>query len=367
MHLIIQRLVKPQITKSTWLVVSVILLALFLSGCGDSKAQSNVSEGSEKKSGGVITIGTHPVGIAYHSAGAGVAKVISENTSLKMIVSPFTGGTAWTPLLNRGEIEVGITAKPATQWAFNGEYDFKEKNKNMRLLVKGNDIVVSGLTVRADSGINSLKDLKGKRITSGYSGDAIISLIFEAQLKSVGLTMDDIKLVPVADVGQGLTALRENRVDAAFTGTPTVAAFLEADNAVGLKTFNFGDINPSDVGSISEDKLKEVQELVPGIEPIVYKGGFVTEETVLLKYPISLVASSHLSDDNAYEITKTLWEKYDELHPIFDWLKTWTPESMLDEEPLIPYHPGTVQYLKEQGVWTDELEQKQADLIERAQ
>lgn len=226
-----------------------------------------------------------------------------------MIVSPFTGGAAWTPLLNKGELEVGITAKPATQWAFDGANDYKEKNKNMRLLVKGNDIVVSGLTGRFDSGINSLKDLKGKRISSGYSGDSIISLIFEAQLKSVGLTMDDVKLVPVADVGQGSTALRENRVDAAFTGTPTVAAFLEADNAVGLKTLSLGDMEPSDLDTISGDLIKDIQELVPGIEPVVYKGGFVNEETVLLKYPIALVASSYLSDDRAYDITEALWEK----------------------------------------------------------
>ncbi|MFK2826397.1 TAXI family TRAP transporter solute-binding subunit [Bacillus sp. B190/17] len=346
-------------------MASLGLSLALLSGCGNEEKASGKEKagGSE---GGVVSIGTHPVGIAYHSAGAGIAKVVSENSSVKMIVSPFAGSSAWMSLLNKGEIETGITAKPGTQWAFNGEHDYKEKNKNVRLLVKGNDIVASGLTVREDSGIKNLKDLKGKRIASGYSGDSIIPLIFEAQLKSVGLSLDDVKVVPVADVGQGLSALRENRVDAAFTGTPTVASFLEADNAVGLRAFNFGGMSADEIDKVSGETIKEMQSLVPGIELTVYKGGFVKEDTVLVKYPIALVASADLSDDQAYEIVKTLWKNHKELHPIFGWLETWTPKTMLDKDPLVPYHPGVVRFLKEEGVWTDELEQKQKELLEKA-
>lgn len=332
-----------------------VLFIIILSGCSN--------EGKDK----VISIGTHPVGIAYHSAGTGVAKVVSENSSIKMIVSPFTGGNAWTPLLNEGEIDVGITAKPATEWAFDGDFDYKYPNRNMRLLVKGNDIVVSGLTVLERSGIESLKDLKGKKIAAGYSGDAIVPLIGEAQLKSVGLTLEDVELVPVADVGQGLEALREGRVDAAFTGSPTVAAFLEVDNAVGLRVLDFGDLGPEEIDEMPEDLLEEIQSLVPGIEPVVFQGGFLEEEKILLKYPITLVVSADVSDENAYEITETLFENYEELHPIFAWLKTWSPESMVDGDPLVPYHNGTVQYLKDNDLWTDEIDKKQKKLIKETE
>lgn len=350
-----KRMLRKRI-KLTSLIFSIMFI-IILSAC------SNSDEGKDK----VISIGTHPVGIAYHSAGTGVAKVVSENSSLKMIVSPFTGGTAWTPLLNEGEIDVGITAKPATEWAFDGDFDYKYPNRNMRLLVKGNDIIVSGLTVLEKSGIESLKDLKGKKIASGYSGDAIVPLIGEAQLKSVGLTLDDVELIPVADVGQGLDALREGRVDAAFTGSPTVASFLEIDNAVGLRVLDFADLGPEEMDEIPEELLEEIQSLVPGIEPVVFQGGFLEEEKILLKYPITLVVSADLSDENAYEVTETLFENYEELHPIFAWLKTWSPESMVDADPLVPYHNGTVQYLKDNDLWTDEIDEKQKELMKETE
>lgn len=342
------------------LLLIVFLSMLLLSGCGkDTQSSSNTQPNWN------IGIGTHQPGVAYHSAGAGLAGVVSSNSKVQMSVVPFTGFKAWMPLLNKGELEIGLIPVAGARFALMGE-DGYEKNKNIRSLVFGNDIVTAGFTVRADSGIKSISDLKGKRVASGYSGDSS-ALVLEIQLKSVGLTWDDVQKVPVADTNTGLAALREKRVDAAFTGLPTVAGFLEVHQAVGLRALNLADTPANEINNISKEFKNQMQSIYPGTEPVVYKGGFVEEDTILIKYPLVLIASAKLSDEVAYEVTKTLFENYEKLKPTFVWFQTWEPKRMFNNNPSVPYHEGAVKYFKEQGLWNNEIEQRQQELLKLTQ
>ena len=59
-----------------------------------------------------VQIATHPKGTSLNIIGSGMAKVISMHTSISAVDRPYTGYTAWLPLLNKGQIDMGIGTNP---------------------------------------------------------------------------------------------------------------------------------------------------------------------------------------------------------------------------------------------------------------
>lgn len=326
----------------------------------EDKSVSSDSEKSEMETS--IVLGTNPTGSAYNSVGTGVATVISDHAPFQVSVSTYAGPNIWLPLMNNNEVHLGVAASPDIFWAYNGEEPY-QSNKNIRTIVRGNWTDAAGFVVREDSEIQSVNDLKGKRLASDYGAHQIIMNILTTQLEGAGLTWDDVTPVPVTSYPQGLEALRDNQVDAAFGGSPTTSAGMEIDAAVGIRPLNYGDVAPEELDNFPEELMQKLQERVPGSRVVSKQAGWAQEEFTLIEYPLFLAASSSLSEEAAYEVTKILWENYQELHPIFPWLEQWTAENMFDPRPPAPYHDGAVKYFKEIGVWTDEAEQYHQELL----
>ncbi|SDJ08115.1 TAXI family TRAP transporter solute-binding subunit [Alteribacillus bidgolensis] len=348
-----------KINKTLGVMLAGVLLSL--TACGE-ESESTVN-GDNSASGGV-NIATHPSGQAYNGAGTGIADVIKDNSDMQVSVKPYSGPASWMSIFNeQQEVNAGFLSLPDAVWAYNGESVFDE-SENVRALVKGNFNVAGGYTVEEDSGIDSLTDLEGRKVAADYPGNNIISVIFEAQLNSVDMTFDDLDQVPISDPNTGLQALREGRVEATFTGSPEAAGTLELDSAISIKSLNFGDYTSSEIDSIPEEEINELQSLIPGAEVIPYKGGFVPEETSLISYPTAFIGhAEQLSEDDAYNIVKSLWENYEELHPLHPWLDSWKQETMFDPDIEVPYHPGAVEFYKEIGVWNEEAEENQEQLL----
>ena len=109
-------------------------------------------------------------------------------------------------------------------------------------------------------------------------------------------------------------------------------------------------------------RMKKVH---PGYYPINVKPGppGVDKETTVLGKDITLACPEQLPDDVAYHITKALWENYQELAPIHPALKLWTPDRFASTRAVVPYHPGSIKWYKEKGVWNKELEEHQKELL----
>jgi uncharacterized protein len=304
-----------------------------------------------------VSIGTHTIGASYHSVGSGLAKVITEHSPIKVVVKPFAGPNAWMPLLNKGDIQLGVLSGMDTAWAYRSGPGFPKANPNLRLLTRGNPIQgILGIVVKSGSEIKTIADLKGKRVTAAYGGNIIIHRVIEAWLAAGGLTWNDVQRIPVADFASGLKALREGRADGTFAGSPVTAPTRELDAAVSIRPLP---LQPT------EKALAALDDLLPAAMPDVGKRGYgiLREDTPLIQYPINLAATSLLSEEAAYELVKALWENYQELAPIHPWLKLWTREQMFNPKPQVPYHPGSVKFFKEQGLWTPELERLQQKFL----
>ena len=352
--------------------VPLLIMSLMLSGCQSSSAPSNPptatnsstpSTPTPKALPAIVGIGTTPIGGAYYMVGTGLAKVISDRSPIKAIVKPSSGANAFNPLLDTGELELGIEGLD-TAWAYKGVSGYDKPMKNIRVLVRGNEMPTIGLVVRVDSGINSLKDLKGKRVASGYGGFQVGQEITNAYLESVGLTMKDVKAVPVADAPSALRAVQEGRADASFGGSSTGALLIEVDQATPLKVLNYGDIPPDQTDKATKEQVQALQKYCPSARVLLQKKeGFLKSDATVVGYSAWLTSSTKLSTDAAYEITKTVYENDKELWPLHVWLKGWTQKNMFEPNPAAPYHEGAIRFWKEKGLWTPEAEANQKKLL----
>ncbi|KUO72769.1 MAG: hypothetical protein APF77_02055 [Clostridia bacterium BRH_c25] len=350
-----------------WVLVMCIFLIQFV-GCSPKQAdnQSNTPPAEEKKElESSVNIGTHAVGGAYYAMGTGVAKIVSEKTPISATVLPYAGPDAWMPEMRDGVINLGIMSGVDLTWAYNGEVVFEEATPEIRLVLNGNQVNHCTFTVIESSGIKSITELKGKKVGYEYGGNKFTNLLVDAALASVGLTIDDCVKIPLTDLATAQRALQERRVDAIFTGSSTTPSSVQLDQALGIRVLPFGDLKPSDLANgIPAEMQTIIDKFVPGASLSVCPiSGTVKEETVLLNYPIDLVASANLSEDAVYAIMGAIWEKYPDLKAANAWGAGWIPDSFAIDRQPAPYHEGSIKFFKEKGVWTDAMQTRQNQLL----
>ena len=302
------------------------------------------------------TLATHAVGSLYNAIGTGIATVVSRHTPITVRVQPFAGPPAWLPSMDSGETDMGVITSADAVTSYKGTILYKRTFKNTRILIVGGSLQL-GFYVPKDSPIETVADLKGKRISTDYPGTPIVKLSSTAALATAGLSYNDIVKVPVSDLQAGAQAFMEGRTDAGWhsVGSPAV----EEANARrgGVK---FISVVPSPEGE------KRMDEVYPGSYSSVLKPGAATgivKETAVLTNDIYLAATKELGDEAAYEVVKALWEYNQELGDAYPALKMWRRERMVSNKAFIPYHPGAIKFFKEKQVWSKEMDALQARLL----
>ena len=295
------------------------------------------------------TLATHAVGSLYNAIGTGIATVVSRHTPMTVRVQPFAGPPAWLPSMDTGETDMGVLTSADAVTSYKGIILYKKPYKNTRILVVGGSLQL-GFYVPKESSIETVADLKGKRIPTDYPGTPIVRLSSTAALATAGLTYNDIVKVPVSDLQSGAQAFMEGRTDAGWhsAGSPAV----EEANA------RRGGVKFISVISTPEG-AKKMADVYPGSYPSVLKAGAATgvvKDSTLLTNDIYLVTSKEFSDQAAYEVVKALWEYNPELGVAYPALKEWRRERMVSKDAFIPYHPGAVKFFKEKQVWSKEME-----------
>jgi TRAP transporter TAXI family solute receptor len=316
-----------------------------------------------------ITFATHAVGTSHHGWTTAASKVASEHTPIMVVVSPTAGPPAWVPQMNStGKPELGSAHTMDAWWAYTGKVSptpcpgqmlgtkpFYEPSPNLRVLFAG-PRMATGFLVRADSPIKTAKDLKGKRVASGYLAQpsALVSMV--ADVLNAGITtLEDFVQVKVPGPVPGVKAVQEGRADAtnAAVGMGVVA---EADAAVGVR-FLPGSTDPKDI--------KKATDVYPGGTYKIWKAGpaGIKVDTPLWTYVAFGMTSVHLPDAVAYELLSAWWKYHEEtwsLHPAF---KGWKPEMFVIKDTTVPYHNGAIKFYKEKGVWDAAMDKIQERLL----
>ena len=308
-----------------------------------------------------IAIGSNPPGSLFYSLASGLAKVISEATPMQAQVQPYAGTSTFVPLFENGELDLGVVNAVDMGMVYQGQ-KLKIGGRNpfphvpsSRLLWRGSPLR-SSLIVRKDSPIKTIADVRGKRVTGEYPAQLAVWYNVFGSLANGGLTWNDVKIVPVPAVNEGVDALVQGRADATTHAIGT-AKVKEADAAVGIRYI------PLDCSKQGEARIKKA---VPGYYLSIVKAGSSTgivEDTCAFTYDIYLLGHKALPDAVVRNVLQAIWvnvEKLPQFHPSF---AEWTKARAVDPDVTLPYPPAAIRFFKDSGVWPAKMDEAQKRLL----
>ena len=309
-----------------------------------------------------LTIGSNPPGTVFYALASGLAKFASEGAPFQITVQPYTGTSTFLPLLNTGEIDFGINNAVDMALAYQGPDRLKiggrnpfQHTPNTRLVMRGSVLLTAPL-VRKDSPIKTIQDIRGKRVTGEYPAQLANWYNLYGYLAGAGMKWEDVKIIPVPGVNEGVDALIQGRADVSLCALDA-AKVKEADAAVGVRHLSI---------DCSAEGEKRLRRAVPGYYPHWLKRGQATaivEDTCVNAYDIYLTSHKGAADRVISTVLKGIWENIEKLPPLHPNFKDWTRQRAVDADVTMPYHPGAIQFFKERGVWPASMEDVQRKLL----
>lgn len=290
----------------------------------------------------VVGIGTTKGG-ANAAVGAAIAKAVSDGAGFQMRPQKMGGSQQYVPAVNAGVLEFGLSNVMQYGMAVDGTGMSKgTKHENLRLVATLMEFR-NGIVVGRNSGINSIADLKGKRVPAGYSASPLFGTFMDTFLASAGLTSKDVELVPVVGLGQSWDAFKEGRTDAAIiaAGAGPLRA-MEAAIDGGVKYIPVID------NDVAREALPRTHFDV--VQPNE-KSVALREPTLLNVYEYVLFANAKVSDETVYNVVKAMVEGEKTLVASSPLWKSYDPKNIAKAFDGLEYHPGAVKYFKENGLW----------------
>lgn len=306
--------------------VSAILFCLLIA-VGTASAQQKF-----------VTIATGGTAGTYFPLGGALAEIWNKNIPKMNANATATGASAANiAMLAKGEVDVIFVQNDAAYYALNDLEIYKGKGtKEIRGLACLYDETVQ-LVALADSGIKTVGDLKGKRVSVGAAGSGV-ELNARQILEAAGLTYADIK-VQYLSFAESASNLKDGNIDAAFNtaGAPTAAIQdLAASKKITLVAIE---------GDVAKKLMGKYAFYTPTKLPAgTYLGMGSDVWTVSVKS--MLAVSSKLDANLVYELLKTMFANGERLaasHKKGADVKIATAQDGMS----IPLHAGAEKFYKE--------------------
>jgi TRAP transporter TAXI family solute receptor len=291
-----------------------------------------------------ITIGTGGQTGVYFVVGQSICRLVNRGSAEHNLkcTAPSTGGSiANLNAIKAGDMDMGVAQSDWQFHAYNGTSEFegnKFDKERAVFSVHGEPFTV---IARADAGIKTFDDLKGKRVNVGNPGSGQLATM-QVVLDAKGWTMADFSLASELKPAEQAAALGDNKVDAIIytVGHPN-GSIQEAVSTVDAVLVP---VTGEAIDKLVADNAFYAKASIPGG---MYKGSDAETETFGVK--ATFVTSADVPDDVIYEVVKAVFDNFDrfkKLHPAFENLKE---EEMIKDGLSAPLHPGAIKYYKERG------------------
>jgi uncharacterized protein len=240
--------------------------------------------------------------------------------------------------IEEGKADIGFGNSISTVDALVGNEPFKKPHDNVCNIATFYPQYYQ-MVVLADSGVNSVKDLKGKAISTqprGNTGELITGQL----LKTYGLSYNDVKMSFVSYT-DSVTQMQDGHAQAFGLGTTIPAgAIMDLASARPIKVLDLS------------DALDGMRKLNPGYTLVtIPKGTYPKQEqdTKVIGYATHIVASCKLPEDTVYKMTKAIADNTASLGAIVKSMGSLKPKEMA-EDIGVPFHPGAAKFYKEAGI-----------------
>ncbi len=288
-----------------------------------------------------VTIATGGTAGTYFPLGGALADIWNKNIARMNATAQSTGASiANINMLKQGQVDVIFVQNDIANYSFNGTELLKDQAyKDLRGMACLYNETIQIVALES-SGIKSLADLKGKKVSVGAAGSGTEANARQI-LEAAGITYNDIK-VQYLSFGESANNMKDGNIDAAFTtaGIPTAAI---QDLSVSKKTV----MVPVDKATADRLIAKYPFYAVTSIPAGTYQGQAQTVPTVAVKS--MLAVSSKLPADLVYEMLTTMFANTDRLIAAHAQGKNVKVETAL-EGMSIPLHPGAEKFYKEKGI-----------------
>ena len=291
-----------------------------------------------------ISIMTTPPGSFTHSAGSAIAKLIVEKTEMKTTVQP--GGTVPFGAIDAGLADFALTIASDLPLAAMGTEEFREQGPKPNLRMVATLMPMwAALHVRKDSGIKTIKDLRGKRVPSGFHGTKSIVRTIEAHLANGGLTYNDVKQVPTPNASRGAEDFGSGKTDVLYFALGSAAVMEVSTKVGGLRVLPLED---------SPEALARLQKIIPvaylmEVYPAPNMVG-VTGPTKVATQDIVFYTHVKTPDEVVYNAVKAIYMNKQDLVASFAGFRTFLPQRMAMPVQRVDFHPGAIKFYKEIGL-----------------
>jgi len=287
-----------------------------------------------------IGLGTMSQGTLSFSTGSVIGKVLNDKAGLEMRVLPNTGETVLIPLVNQGELDFGIANVLEGGDAHGGTFAFKgNAQTNLRIAAVLYPLRVAYF-VRADSDIQSIADLKGKRVVHGFSAMGSLDRVAGAVLANGGISDADIEQVLVPNVIKGAEQFVNGRADAFFfaVGAAKVA---EVDASVKVRVLPLDD----DPDAVARMHAVFPSSYLATVPPLPNFAG-VSKPTLVHAYDNLLLTATHVPNETVRVMIESLANYKKDLIAGFPLFRGLDPDKLVKDGMPLPFHEGSLEWQK---------------------
>lgn len=322
-------------TKQLFTVPSTALLAIFCTLC------SMVAHSETQ----YLTIGTGGVTGVYYPTGGAICHLVNKITAedYHCEIKSTPGSIYNIEGIRTGELTLGVLQSDWQYHAYEGTGRYEKQGRFLALRSLFS-VHAEPFTVlaRADSGIKTFEDLKGKRINIGAPRSGQRATM-EMLLALYQWNKKDFKAVFELNPNEQAKALCDDRVDAIIyvVGHPN-SSIKEASGACQTQLVS---VSGDKIDVLTMEKSYYQKAIIPGN---MYKGSL--DDTPTFGVGAVITTTSDLSEEVVYQLVKSVFENHDEftqLHPAFRDLKK---SAMVSNSITAPLHKGAVRYFREVGL-----------------
>ncbi|MBV2363098.1 TAXI family TRAP transporter solute-binding subunit [Streptomonospora nanhaiensis] len=324
---------RPTSRRLTAVSAAAAAGVIALGGCGVGDAGA----------GGELSMATGSTGGTYYPLGGEIAEIWSQNIEGVNVSTQASGASVENMrLLDQGENELVMAINGVAASAVEGGAEFADdplsNPDNVRFLGNVYPEVLQIVTT-ADSGIETIEDLEGKRVDIGPPGSGT-AVAAEQILDAYGMSLDDIEAFD-STFEEAATKLGDGQTDAAFAILALPAGSIEQ---VATQT----DIRLVDITGDGLDQLMEDNPSYSAmtIEADTYNGQTEAAETVTNW--AALYTTADLDEETAYNLVKELYEGAGDIgHDVGNQIQL---DTAVESQGPVQLHPGAERYYEEEGV-----------------